>query len=269
VHAKVIYGIYIPNNVVEQVTKDSLAKELLQHPLLIHRDNRIDAVETPHVFRNKNVEFIIAVFFIGFVGVFRSWNSLYFRNLWRAFRNASLSKRQLREQLDQDSRAKILLNAFFCLSGAMYIYLVLNYFFQHDWPVNYSKTTVISGLFLCLLLVYSFRFLFLKITGWLFDIPEVMDSYSFQVFLINKILGILLIPFSIILAFGHGAWVQVSLLLSFVMIGFLFFFRYARSGAAFRYFLKLSRVRFFMYLCASEILPLAIFIKIISLWLYQ
>ena len=268
VNAKIIYGVHISNKLLEQTSNDSLQKELMQSPFLVNSEHTISVVETPRAFKSKNTEFLLALFLLGFVGVFRIWNPSYFRNLWRAFGSASLSKRQLRDQLEQDQLAKVMLNLFFCFSGAIYIYVVLDYFFRHQWTALQPKPIFILFLFLFLILVYVGRFLFLKLAGWLFDIPEVMDGFSFQIFLMNKVLGILLIPFSIILAFAQGPWVQVVLFLSFVFIAFIFIYRYVRSRTVFGYFLKISRVHFFMYLCSSEILPWLIFIKIISLWLY-
>lgn len=268
INAKVIYGVYIPDAVIEQNSKDSIHTELMQSPFLINSQHTISMVETPHEFKNKNIEFLLALSLVGFVGVFRQRNSMYFRNLWRAFGSASLSKRQLKEQLEQDKLARILLDLFFCISGAIYIYVVLNYFTKHHWIDLQIKPIFILFLFLFLIIVYSGRYLFLKLAGWLFEIPDVMEGFSFQIFMMNKIMGLLLIPFSIILAFGHGPWVQISLLLSFVLIAFLFLYRYLRSRTVFGYFLKISRVHFFMYLCSSEILPWLIFIKVISVWLY-
>lgn len=266
--AKVMYGVYISNATLEQKSKDSLHEELMQSPFLINSDQVVSVIETPRNFKNKNAEFLIALFLLGFVGVFRVRNASYFRNLWRAFGSASLSKRQLRDQLEQDQLAKTMLNILFCLSGSIYIYVVLGYFFQQNWLSLEPKPFVFLILFSFLILVYTGRYLFLKLAGWLFNIPEAMDGFSFQIFLMNKVLGILLIPFSIILAFAQGPWVQVVLFLSFVFIAFIFLYRYIRSKSVFEYFLKISRVHFFMYLCSSEILPWLIFIKIISLWLY-
>src|SRR5690606_352406 len=121
---------------LQQISKDNMENELAQHPLVLHHDNQVVAIEKPHVFRNKNVEFAIALFLLGFIGIFRKENSLYFRNVWVAFGSNTFSKRQLKDQLEQNQKAALLLNIFFCVSVALYIFIVLKYFNMQDWWVS-------------------------------------------------------------------------------------------------------------------------------------
>jgi hypothetical protein len=265
--ARPLYGINISEASLERANKEDLARQDARNPLLKHKAYSISDIEKRHPFKSKNVEFLIITSLLAFIGLFRLRNQSYFRNMLRAFRNAGLSSRQLREQLQQNSMAELTMDLFFCCSIAVYLYQVLLYFNQDAWLKDFSKLGLIGTIAVALMIVYFCRSLFLKIAGWLFLIPEMMEQYSFQIFLINKILGISLLPFIIILAFGQGGWVQASLFLSFVWIGLLFIYRYIRSGSVFQYFLKFSKFHFFMYLCASEVLPLAVLIKLISTWL--
>lgn len=266
--ARVIYGVYVSNNQIEKAAKEHILEELKTLPIVNPELPFEYAVETRRDFSDKNIEFLIAVFFIGFIGVFRNLNPLYFRNLFKVFRSSTSTKRQFKEQLQQDHPANLALNIFFCLSAATYIYLVLNYLGSLKQFESYPKGYVLGALFLALVSIYLLRVLSLKIAGWLFDIEELMDNFAFQILFLNKILGLILVPFSLVLAFGQGDWVQVTLFLSFVLVFLFFFYRYARSIVNFSHFLKISKFHFFMYLCASEILPVAILIKTISLWTY-
>jgi uncharacterized membrane protein len=155
----------------------------------------------------------------------------------------------------------------FCISLGLYLYYAINHIHNQKALSDYPVIVVILALILLLVVVYAVRFMFLKFTGWVFNISEITDNYTFNVFLINKILGIAIIPFTVILAFGTGQWVQASLFLSFVVIAILFLNRYVRSGVVFGYFIKFSKFHFFMYLCASELLPLAVLMKLVNQWL--
>jgi len=266
--ARMLYGYHIPEALLAQKAQEKVKAELQQHPLLSPKSNYIIAIEKPHLFRDRSGDFLLMVLLIGFVGVFRMANPSYFRNLFRAFRNPTLSTRQLKEQLRQDSPASLAMDLIFCYSLGLYLYFALGHIHSSRFVSRYPPIVIILGFIGLFIGIYVVRFLFLKFTGWVFNIAEITDNYTFNVFLINKILGILLIPFTIILAFGQGQWVQACLLLSLVLIGILFLNRYLRSGVAFGTFIKFSKFHFFMYLCASELLPLAVLMKFISQWIF-
>lgn len=239
------------------------------NPLLAHKDNPVYAMEIPHAFQPRNRDFLLALFSIAFIALFRFVHPAYFRNLFRAFRNATLSSRQLKDQLQQDYRPGILMNLFFCFSAALFTVQVIRYFGYFSGPRHDDFSVILGISTLAAAVIYSARYVFLKLAGWLFQIPEMTDNYAFHIFLLNKITGIILIPFTIVLAFGSGAWVQVSLLIAFITLCFLVIYRYVRSRKLFQYFLRFSKFHFFLYLCASEILPIAILIKLLSKLLYM
>jgi len=265
-HGRMLYGYYIKDEVVKARTKDSVKAQLARHPIVAEK-KRVDLRIYPHEFKDKSFDFLVILLLIGFIGVFRLANPSYFRNLFRAFRNPTLSTRQLKEQLRQDSPASLAMDLIFCISMGLYLYFTIAH--VHNQPIlpRWPLALTILLLILLLVVVYMVRFMFLKFTGWVFNISEITDNYTFNVFLINKILGIAIIPFTVILAFGNGQWVQASLLLSFVLIAILFLNRYLRSGVVFGYFIKFSKFHFFMYLCASELLPLAVLMKVVNQWL--
>lgn len=266
--ARVLYGYNIPESALVIKTKERVSAELKKHPLVsdagkVYTDDRL----RPHEFKDRSSDFLMIIALITFIGIFRIANPSYLRNLFRAFRNPTLSTRQLKEQLRQDSPASLTMDLIFCISMGLYLYFVLEHIHNKKIILGYPVIVIILGFILLFVLIYVVRFLFLKFTGWVFNISEITDNYTFNVFLINKILGIALIPFTVILAFGQGQWVQASLFLSFLVIAILFLNRYLRSGVVFGYFIKFSKFHFFMYLCASELLPLAVLMKLVNQWL--
>jgi hypothetical protein len=266
IEARMLYGYDIPEKVLTAKAKERVKLELQKHPLLQHKE-RIDTRLRLHEFKDRSSDFLIIIALISFVGIFRIANPSYLRNMFRAFRNPTLSTRQLKEQLRQDSAASLTMDLIFCISLGLYLYYVLAHIHNQKIILELPATVAILGFIFLFVIVYTIRFLFLKFTGWVFNIAEITDNYTFNVFLINKILGLLLIPFTVILAFGQGQWVQASLFLSFLVIAILFLNRYLRSGVVFGYFIKFSKFHFFMYLCASELLPLAVLMKLVNQWL--
>jgi len=121
--------------------------------------------------------------------------------------------------------------------------------------------TLICGL--ALILIYLGKYLFLVFAGWVFNTKEAAGSYIFLVFLVNKVMGVALIPFLLILSFAAPPVVDVAITVSFGMIGVLFAYRYLVSFSAIRNKLKVNVLHFFLYLCAVEVLPLLLIYKLL------
>lgn len=266
--SRTVYGYNIPEQLLEAKARTHFKKEMIaENPIMAGKIVR-NAMERPHKVRDRSFDFLILLLLISTLAIFRFSNQGYFKNLFRAFRNQTLSARQLKEQISQNSMAGLVMDLFFCISMALYLYYAFAHL-QHDALNKYSDGVVLLAIILLFSSIYVIRYLFLKFTGWVFNISEITDNYTFNVFLINKIMGILIIPFTIVLAFGQGAWVQVTLFLSLVLIAILFLNRYLRSGVVFGYFIKFSKFHFFMYLCASELLPLAVLMKAIKQYFFS
>jgi hypothetical protein len=196
------------------------------------------------------------VFVLAFI---RATFSKYFRNLFLLFFQTSLRQKQTRDQLLQDGLASLLTNLLFIMSAGLYITLLIRY---KNWT-NLSFWWLALGSAGVLLLVYLVKYLFLLFTGWVFNSKEAAGSYVFVVFLVNKVLGVLLVPFLIILSFAGPETVQVAVTVSIGMIALLFAYRYWVSFVAIRNKLKVNALHFLLYLCAVEILPLVLIYKVL------
>ena len=182
----------------------------------------------------------------------------YFGDLFRLFFRTTLKQRQIREQLMQTPLPSLLLNGFFVISGGLYITFLL----QH-YDLNPVSNFWLLFLYCCLGLsaAYFVKFIGLKISGWLFNVKEVADSYIFIVFIVNKMIGILLLPFLILLAFALGNVYFMSLTVSWCLVACLLTYRFILTYAAVRNQVKVNPFHFFLYLCAFEIAPLLLVYK--------
>jgi len=182
----------------------------------------------------------------------------YFRNLFVLFFRSSLRQKQAREQLLQDNLASLLLNLLYFISMGLFIALWIQY--RHLTSISFWILAPVCAL--ALVLVYLGKYLFLLFSGWVFNAKEAAVSYTFIVFMVNKVMGVVLIPFLLILSFSHLSVVQVSLTISFTLVGALFIYRYLVSFGAIRNKLKVNAMHFFLYLCAVEVLPLILIYKV-------
>ncbi|MEP7111225.1 MAG: DUF4271 domain-containing protein, partial [Ferruginibacter sp.] len=191
-------------------------------------------------------------------GFFRFFYTRYFNNLFRVFFNASLRQSQLTDQLLQAKLPSLFFNILFVIIGGLYVYLLLRYYGwisdQDFWPVLFYCT-------LSLGIIYLIKLITLKFTGWLTGFKEVTNTYVFIIFLINKILSILLIPFAVIIAFSMPDLVTAAVIISLLFIGLMFLIRFFRSYGLLQHQLKISRFHFFMYVVGIEIVPVLLIYK--------
>lgn len=256
------YGVQIALNrgYQQQTANARLDSMLRKHPQMNLKT--IVAVERLRVMNNKTIDFYLLVIMLVILGIIRYTNPRYFYSLWRAFSNPTLSNRQLKDQIEVASFQSFVMNCFFAISGGAYIYYVVRLFMpQASQAVNPSMLLLmlIGGM----LTIYLVKYLIMKFSGWAFRVEGITDDYIFNVFLINKVMAIALIPFTLLMAFGAPALAGPALIVSFIIVGVLLINRYTRSWSVFGSFFQYSRFHFFMYLCASELLPLALLMKLL------
>ena len=114
-----------------------------------------------------------------------------------------------------------------------------------------------------LTLVYIVKFITLKISGWLFKLSFATDVYTFIVFTTNKIMGIALLPFIILISFTSGTLLQTSVIFSLILVGGLFLYRYFLSYVSLHRQVKINFFHFLLYLLAFEIGPLLLINKVL------
>ena len=225
------------------------------------------ALQKPAVFRisdyhprkSKDELFYLMAGVVFCLAFIRAGFPKYFRNLFLLFFQTSLRQKQTRDQLLQDNFASLLINFLFFISGALYITLLIRY---KNWtPVSFWVLAL--ACLVALLLIYLGKYIFLLFAGWVFNAREAANSYVFLVFLVNKVMGVLLIPFLLLLSFASLEVVNVAVLLSFGVVGLLFLYRYFVSFNAIRSKLRVNLIHFFLYLCAVEVLPLLLIYKLL------
>lgn len=257
-----LYGI--SNFPPDSVLKQSFAAHdtfLAAHPLMTSTDI-ISAIELKHVMKSQTADFYLILFLCLMLGLIRFMDTRYFLNLWKAFWNPTLSNRQLKDQLQGSGLPNLLMNVFFTFAGGAYIYYIVRFFTpMHSGVIPPSLLIImlIAGTGL----IYLAKYAAVRFSGWAFRVEGITEHYLFNVFLINKVLGITLIPFIIILAFADHEWAQQVVVISFIIAGILLLNRYIRSWQVFGSFFQYSKFHFFMYLCASELLPLAVLMKLL------
>ena len=208
--------------------------------------------------------FYLLVGILFYFAFFKVLFGKYLRNLFTLFFLVSMRQQQIREQVLQSPLPSLLLNILFVITGGLYVsFLIRSYQFAQNtgfWFLLFDSVAVLSVVYLC-------KFLFLKFSGWIFKISRATDMYIFIIFLTNKVLGIFLLPFLLILSFSGSTLREVTITASLIMIAIFFAYRFSVSFNPVRKEIKVRGFHFLLYLCAFELAPLLLIYKVLLSYL--
>jgi hypothetical protein len=244
---------------VQQRIADSIKIKLEEEKRLQLTDLKEGQKKT---FIGKELLFYYLVLLLLLFGLLRRAFAKYFHDLFRVFFKTTLKQRQTQEQLLQSSLPSVLMNTFFVLSAGLYLNFILRYF-----QLNITSSFWLQYAYCAaaLAIIYVVKFLGLKLTGWVFNVSNATDAYIFIVFIVNKVLGIFLLPFLLLLAFTKEPLYGSAIYLSWFGIGLLLIYRFILSYAAIRKEVKLNSFHFVLYILSFEVVPLLLIYKLLLL----
>lgn len=183
----------------------------------------------------------------------------YFNQIFWFFLHPNDRKKNQSEQISgQNIIPSLLLNLFFAITGGLF----LSEIFKPSWPgASFWRNWII---FSCVLItVYLIKFLVIKLSGWLFNSPVAASTYNNVVFSINKVIGLLLLPATILIAYGSDHSTSFAYSFAIILIAILLIYRYIASFLLIKGKLKVNAFHFILYLCAVEIIPLLLVYKVL------
>lgn len=261
----------IPGDSAHATVADSAKEGFLTKPVFNPRNKLLNIDAAPVSFavqykkvRSKDDLFYFIAVIVLILGFLKYFYKRYFTNLFRVFFNASLRQSQLTDQLLQAKLPSLLFNLFFAISAGLYVYIVLSWYQlikdENKWIMIFSSIAMVG-------LIYFIKFCTLKFTGWLTGLTEATNTYIFVTFLINKIIGIFLVPFIIILSFSDIQIAKIAALISLISIGIFILLRFFRSYGLLQNQLKISKFHFILYITGIEVLPLLLIYRGLMLYL--
>lgn len=260
------FGIDSTPVVEVKVSADQLARisrfqdVLRSHPYFNFYGKSIRITEQERRREDKDALFYFLAGLLLYYALIKVFFRKYVDNIMTLFFRVTMRQQQIRDQMLQTPLASLFLNILYLVSGGMYLVFVGRYYGVKITDNNWLLLAYASGL---LLAVYFGKFILLKLAGWIFNISAATDTYIFIVFLVNKIIGILLLPVLVLMAFPYPAMFPVVLTLSYIMLALFFGYRFIISYKPIRNEIKVTRFHFFLYLCAFEIAPLLLIYKVL------
>ncbi|NNV56436.1 DUF4271 domain-containing protein [Panacibacter sp. KCS-6] len=223
------------------------------HIVTLIKDGTVRMVE------RKDFLFYLLLAVVLLLAIIRQLFPKYLQNVFHIMFQASFRQKQTREQLMQETLPSLLMNILFVIVCGLFI-AILAYqrqWLQADfWQLSLYSITVLA-------LAYMFKYLIIQFMGWAFQAKEPAAVYGFIVFMINKVIGLALLPLLLMVAFSSGYIVDITVTVAAVVVILLFLFRYIVSLTVMRGTLQVHPIHFFIYLCAVEIVPMLIIYKVL------
>jgi len=211
-----------------------------------------------------DIMFYLLLGMLFYFAIVRMFFSRYLSNLMTLFFRASIRQQQLREQVLQSPFPSLLLNILFLFSAGLYVAFLLKFYQYGNAEMLWTHFFYCSAM---LAVLYLLKYLILRVIGWIFNITRAVETYLFVVFMTNKIIGIFLLPFLVLIAFSGPFLTEVGITLSIIMVCLFYVYRFIASYSTLHKEIKISGLHFFLYLCAFEIAPLLLIYKVLITYL--
>jgi len=249
-----------PVEVTTLVPFDSCYREVLKQSRLNLFSSPEFQIEKEKLLLQKEWLFYYILGLALLFGLLRLSYLRYFNDMFRVFFRTSLRVNQIREQLVQSGLQSLLFNLFFAIAGGTYVYLLIDYF---NVSIKVPELIIPFITAVAIALLYLGKYIFLQLSGWLFSMRAATDTYSFVVFLINKIIGVILLPFLFVIAFAGRELAGIAITISLSLITVMFLYRFLRAYGPVQAEIKVGRFHFFIFFLAFEIAPLMLIYKVI------
>lgn len=192
-----------------------------------------------------------------FLGALLTINRSLIRKAYRAIANDNYLRFLYREYKSMPWMYW-LFYLYFVLTIGFFLYLFVHYV-GYDPP---EGIMFLLGSILVVGTVYIVRHFSLQLMSTLFPVEKEAHLYSFVTMLLNILLGIIITPVNLVVAFGPPTLTQYMVWLGAGLILMIYLFRQLKGIFISGRFLYQNQFHFFLYLCTAEIAPLIIIVKL-------
>lgn len=172
--------------------------------------------------------------------------------------NENMLKLVHREESGKISSFFILLYLIFAINLSITIYLISGHF---GGPRGLGLLLKIIAI---VVFTYIGKHFFLTVLGVIFDISKSTSLYNFTIIVFNSFIGMCLLPLNFVIAYSPENIKQYAVYFTIGIVGILLLLRYLRGVFIASEYIFSRLFQFFIYLCAFEIAPIVIGIKILT-----
>jgi hypothetical protein len=212
---------------------------------------------------NLGEDWMFLVFLFAFMTLAytRRFHPMRITRLWNSTWNVRILRQAIREE-PNTPRANLLFNLSFFFMTSLVIYLVVK--FSGIRPMGLSGFPLYLTLVGSVMTMYAVKTASMRLVQLMADGDFGLTEYEYNIFLINRVIGLLLVPVTMILAYSPKIWISPFIGAALGLYAMMIFYRMLRgfvnaagSGVPVFYI--------FFYICTLEILPLAVGMKALLL----
>lgn len=245
---------------VDTLQKDSIAEQsLFENHLLPTQHTEAQLHITQHDFW---VAGILLLLYILFVWLYVS-NRKKLNQVIRAFYVNRSGGQLSRDELALGNRVAVFLSIFFIVTSAIFISHLLPYYGFAFFSSNFTLLSIVTGILIAL--AYGFKFLIIRLIGFIFKVQKEAAEYSMLVFLFCNTLGLFMLPIVVGLTFIDQVSPSVFINTGLALIAFFIVVRTLRGLFLGLNSSRISKFYLFVYLCTLEILPFVVLAKLFML----
>ncbi len=180
----------------------------------------------------------------------------------RGMFNDQLASSLMRDKERSGSSVYLSWYLFFFMNAGIFMFQISNWWTKGQFPgtAQIYLLWFSAGIFS----FYVFKHLLLNFIGAIFPLNKPMQQYSFSINLFNALLGLMLFPVNVGLSYTDGFPRDIFLLAGLTFVTISFMLRVARGLLIGLPYLIGSPIHFFLYLCAVELAPVLIIVKLVG-----
>ena len=186
-----------------------------------------------------------------------------FKQLFNAFISNRFVDQMIREEQIFSSGILRGLTLVFWLTASLFLAQTIERLDVQTEYLPQSEIALIGYSGLAILIYYTIKILFIRVSGLLFQVRDAMAEYTFNLILFNIVLGMVLIPVivlsTLVPQFAHLPIAEVGL----GLIALFYLARISRVLYLGSQTTTISKFYIILYLCTLEILPVLILGKLI------
>lgn len=177
----------------------------------------------------------------------------------RAFTNLNIAQQLQRDQETSLPFSDVVLNLSGFMSVALLTYLTLLHYTGWD---DLQRGSSFAYLLLLCSSLFVAKYLIMKATSVIFPFKDVMNLYNFSFFLNHQLIGVVLIPLNMIIAYADSSIAYYVMIATWVLLGLSFILLAIKGLTMSRSYWLRYNFHFIMYICSLEIAPLLILYKV-------
>lgn len=212
------------------------------------------------VFRNIGTSppdwlFIYLLALFGYIAWIRYFYGNIFTQTIQASTNFQVATRMFKDNSVLQKQLDNILYSFYFLSIAFLMVIVERKL--QLYPYGFQEAGLVLFNLAILLGVFFVRIVVVNLTGFLFNRVRIFREYLYNSFIFNKLIGFIILPLLLFMVYTTGFIQEVFHWLAFATITIIIVIRVIR-GIIFSLKKEVLIFYMFLYLCALEIIPLAL-----------